>query len=267
MKKTEKKTKGKPLLQVEQKKENKSRPQRFTWFSAVLYPREDDKNNHGKIIAYIERMKILYDKYAYIEHDKDLWTEEDEKENPEHVAGTLKKPHTHVVLHSTEQISIKGMENRFGEYAKGCFKPIEVTKDESPRSALLYLTHDTFKCELEGKYKYPVDLVKGSMELIQIIKQNANYITKELSEVIHDKKFLYDTQKYIFETYSSNTAEAMFKELHDSAYFCRMSDQELKRKRYYSDDEYHQWLNLLKAKKAKEEENWINTQTGEIEDV
>ena len=31
-------------------------------------------------------------------HDKDTWTEEDERKNPEHKAGTFKKPHWHVML-------------------------------------------------------------------------------------------------------------------------------------------------------------------------
>ena len=37
-------------------------------------------------------------KYAYILHDKDIYTEEDEKKNPEHKAGTLKEPHWHICL-------------------------------------------------------------------------------------------------------------------------------------------------------------------------
>lgn len=254
-----KKTKGSPLLTEAQKKE---RPKRYTWFTAVLYPREDETNNHSKILAYIERMKVLYDKYAFAEHTEDFWTSEDEKENSEHKTGTQKKPHTHVVLHTTEQITVQGLEKRFGKYAIGCFKPCS-----SPRSSLLYLIHDTFECEVEGKHKYDVSIVKGTSELIQIIKQNANFVQKELADVIHEKKFLYDTQKYIFDTYSADTAEAMFKELYQSAYYGRMSDQELKRKRYYSDDEYQQWLSILKAKKAREEQNWIDTETGVVENV
>lgn len=31
-------------------------------------------------------------------HDKDVYTKEDERKNPEHKAGTLKKPHWHVIL-------------------------------------------------------------------------------------------------------------------------------------------------------------------------
>lgn len=32
-------------------------------------------------------------------HDSDVWTSADERRNPEHVAGALKKPHRHVVLY------------------------------------------------------------------------------------------------------------------------------------------------------------------------
>lgn len=39
--------------------------------------------------------------YAYILHDKDVWTSEDEEENPEHKAGTFKKEHTHWCLEFT----------------------------------------------------------------------------------------------------------------------------------------------------------------------
>lgn len=31
-------------------------------------------------------------------HDRDVWTDEDEKENSEHVAGELKKPHRHAII-------------------------------------------------------------------------------------------------------------------------------------------------------------------------
>lgn len=37
-------------------------------------------------------------KFAYILHDKDTYTEDDEKKNSEHKAGTLKEPHWHICL-------------------------------------------------------------------------------------------------------------------------------------------------------------------------
>ena len=32
-------------------------------------------------------------------HDRDVFSEEDEKQNPANIAGSLKKPHWHVLLH------------------------------------------------------------------------------------------------------------------------------------------------------------------------
>lgn len=250
----------KKLQQELEKAEKKERPKRYSWFTMVIYPREDETNSHGMVLAYIERMKILFDKYAYAEHDHDKFTEEDEKENPNHKAGEPKKIHTHVVFHVTEAITIKGMEKRLAHKCDSCIRACS-----DPRSAILYLTHETLECEVEGKYKYPHEIVKGSVELLKILEQNTNFVQKELADVIHEKRFLYDTQKYIFDTYSADTAEAMFTELYKSAYYGRMSDQELKRKKYYSDDEYQQWLSMLRAKKAKEEQNWIDTDTGEVE--
>ena len=40
-------------------------------------------------------------------HDKDVWTEADELENPEHKAGTPKKAHWHVVLSFKNQPQTK----------------------------------------------------------------------------------------------------------------------------------------------------------------
>ena len=47
-------------------------------------------------------------------HDMDLWTEKDEKQNPEHKAGSLKKKHRHVVI----------------MYGKGNKKSIEQVKED-----------------------------------------------------------------------------------------------------------------------------------------
>lgn len=245
-----------------EKAEKKERPKRYTWFTMVIYPRENETNSHGLVLAYVERAKILFDKFAYAEHDKDLWSKEDEKEDPEHKEGEPKKIHTHVVFHTTTPITIKGMEKRFAHKCDGKIKPCS-----DPYSAVLYLIHDTLECEIACKYKYPKEIVKGSTELLKYLEQNANFVQKELAEIVHEKKFLYDIQKYIFETYSGTTSIALFQELHDSAYYGRMSEQELRRKRYYSDEEYQQWLNMLRGKKAKDEQIWINTETGETENV
>ena len=57
----------------------------------LLYP--EDKTH----IQAMEKIKKSYD-YAMILHDRDYWTDDDEKANPEHVSGEVKKAHYHVVL-------------------------------------------------------------------------------------------------------------------------------------------------------------------------
>lgn len=42
--------------------------------------------------------KDCIEKYSYIVHDKDTYTEEDEKKNPSHKCGMLKPPHIHLLL-------------------------------------------------------------------------------------------------------------------------------------------------------------------------
>lgn len=63
------------------------------------------KNNSGEILFDVEKLpEILADKsncikeYAYIIHNKDLYTEADESRNSEHKAGTFKPEHIHLIM-------------------------------------------------------------------------------------------------------------------------------------------------------------------------
>lgn len=63
----------------------------------------------GKILFDMEHMKkVLSEKscireFSYIIHDKDTYTEEEEKRNPEHKCGELKAPHIHLLLRFEEK--------------------------------------------------------------------------------------------------------------------------------------------------------------------
>lgn len=59
---------------------------------AILY---EDNLNH---IAVLDFLSSTSYSYAYILHDKDTWTKKDEESNPEHIEGSFKKPHFHLVL-------------------------------------------------------------------------------------------------------------------------------------------------------------------------
>lgn len=92
--------------------------------------------------------------YALILHDRDIFTDEDEKQNPLHKAGDLKKPHWHVVLRcsnatwSTALCKELGIEHNY----------IEACKNFD--NSLQYLIHynDT------DKTSYEIDEVKGSLK-------------------------------------------------------------------------------------------------------
>lgn len=76
------------------KRENiKKAGNRFWNWGTILYE-ESMAKNYREIIE-----EICVQTAISPLHDKDKWTEEDEKENPEHKAGELKKAHYHVVFH------------------------------------------------------------------------------------------------------------------------------------------------------------------------
>lgn len=102
----------------------------------LLYP---DNEQH---LDALYKLAQSYD-YACILHDKDTWTAEDEKKNPEHIAGELKKPHFHAVVRTsnatwnTALCKDLGIETKFCEQAKNI------------DNALQYLIHynDTDKAQ------------------------------------------------------------------------------------------------------------------------
>lgn len=135
----------------------------------LLYP---DNESHLEALSKISKS---YD-YAGIKHDKDTWTAEDEKENPEHKQGALKKEHIHIVLRTanatwnTALCKELGIEEKFCEQAKNI------------DNALQYLIHynDT------DKTPYEIDDVFGSMKtkLVEGINKNEKSEGEKVVELI-----------------------------------------------------------------------------------
>lgn len=122
-------------------------------FVLLLYP-DSESYDCGKVLEY---MRMNYET-AYILHDKDRWTKEDEQENPEHKDGELKKPHYHVVLRWV---------GKSARYRGGLAKELNIPKEacepilaEDCDGALLYLVHAGEK----EKYQYTLEEVKGSLK-------------------------------------------------------------------------------------------------------
>ena len=109
-----------------------------------------DNDSH---VEAIEKISKSYD-YAACYHDRDVWTKEDEKKDPKHKAGELKKPHYHFVLRTsnatwnTALCKELGIEERFCEQVR------------SVDNSLQYLIHYNDP----DKFKYDIGEVFGSLK-------------------------------------------------------------------------------------------------------
>lgn len=100
--------------------------------------------------------------YAYIIHDKDTYTEEEEKQNPEHKNGTLKTPHIHLLLRFTSPQHLKNIAQWFG-IGENFVSRIHGNFE----SAVRYLTHHN----APDKYRYDVEEVTANFDVKSILEK------------------------------------------------------------------------------------------------
>jgi hypothetical protein len=80
-------------------------------------------------------------------HDKCLWTEENEKNNPEHKAGTAKKKHHHAIFMFPSQKTLKQMCELFGGIfgfgndSEESVKGVQFQKCDSTSGSVQYFVH------------------------------------------------------------------------------------------------------------------------------
>ena len=137
----------------------------------------------GEVLLTEEKIKIallshrMIKRWAYILHDKDVYSELDMEQNPEHVAWTVKPPHWHVVIEmGTRQIEVGVIAKWFGiaenyvETAKGAGAFLDCVQ---------YLTHEQEKQQMLGKRLYEDDEVKANFkfrdELDKRVENRAKY--------------------------------------------------------------------------------------------
>lgn len=131
----------------------------------LLYP---DNEQHCKAV---EKIQQSYD-YALCLHNRDYWTEEDEKKNPDRVSGEVKKEHWHIVLRfnqavwSTAICKELGLEHNYIENVKRF------------DNAIQYLIHYNDN----DKAQYSIDEVKGNLK--QKLIESINKIEKSEGEKV-----------------------------------------------------------------------------------
>lgn len=146
---------------------------------------------------------------AYVLHDKDNYTEEDEKKNPLLIKGTHKDDHYHIVMET------KYNQMDTATIAKWFNVPENLVEVKKGAGAFLdcveYLTHENPKQQEKGKHlyedseihtnfafreelnrrkemnaKYGKDITKSELMLYQVL-----YEGKTLSQCIEEDKFIY----------------------------------------------------------------------------
>lgn len=122
----------------------------------------------GEVLLTEEKIRVALlshktiKRWAYICHDKDVYSVLDEEQNPEHIAGKVKLPHWHIVLECpTHALEIGvvakwfGIADNFVETAKGAGAFLDCVQ---------YLTHEQEKQQLLGKRLYEDEEVKSNFE-------------------------------------------------------------------------------------------------------
>lgn len=176
----------------------------------LLYPSDE-----GHCVA-LEKIKSSYD-YAAILHDKDTWTYEDEKKNPEHIAGRFKKKHWHIVLRFNQAVWSSAICKDLG---------IEHNYIENVKrfdNALQYLIHynDT------DKTQYSVEDVFGNMrsKLIESINKVEKSEGEKVAELIEFIKN-YDGRLSVTDFASYCAMNGYWSEFRRSgAIFCKIIDE------------------------------------------
>lgn len=146
----------------------------------LLYP-EDATH-----VQAMEKIVKSYD-YAAIAHDRDYWSAEDEKKNPEHVAGEIKKTHWHVVLRtpnatwSTAICKELGIEENYIEQAKNIDNSLQYLIHYNDNDKAQYTIDEVFG-SLKTKLKESINKCEKSegekvVELIQFIEEYNGKLT------------------------------------------------------------------------------------------
>lgn len=106
--------------------------------------------------------------YAYILHDKDVYTQQDEKSNKNAKAGELKDPHWHVVLQFKDAVKPEVVAKWFN-------LDVHMLQFPHGQGAFLdgveYLTHEDAKQQALQKYLYPDEEVIANFDFRKELKE------------------------------------------------------------------------------------------------
>lgn len=139
--------------------------EQYRAWGGILYPDSESYDCGLRQLA----VKSVFDRYGFILHDKDVYTDEDEKKDPKHKAGTLKKPHLHWVGYCASPKTINGLAALLG------WPKNELEKWTSWKKAVRYLIH----LDNKDRYQYlSSDIFDYNFPLDSLLN-NASYEAEE----------------------------------------------------------------------------------------
>lgn len=118
----------------------------------------------GKLLLSEDRIKLALNHksiklWAYIYHDKDVYTAADELENPKHKQGTKKAKHWHIAISTPNAVEVSVIAKWFGIPENF----IKITKGAGAfLDCVEYLTHEDENQQALGKALYLDDEVKAN---------------------------------------------------------------------------------------------------------
>lgn len=143
--------------------------------------------NEGQIKKGLAHRSIK--RYAWILHNKDKYTEEDKKKNPDCVVGELKTDHYHIVGECPSAIDISIIAKWFGV-------PENFVEAEKGRGAFLdcveYITHESDKEQAKGKALYPDEEMHANFDFRRELNERAARKLKYGKDLSPKEQMRYD---------------------------------------------------------------------------
>lgn len=126
--------------------------------------------------------------WAWICHDKDVYTANDEQANPQHKAGTPKAPHLHISIYLPNTKTVPAMSKALNEPRMQNIQ--KFTGENAKQNLFSYLVHRTEGSKKDGKHVYEYDEIatnfayKAYVEGVKNSIESAKKSTAEVQEMI-----------------------------------------------------------------------------------
>lgn len=125
--------------------------------------------------------------YAYIRHDKDLYTNDDEKNG--YKTGEPKPPHWHVVIKCDNAIEIDTIAKWLGIPAQY----IDIPKGRGAfLDCIQYLTHESDKEQAKGKHLYSDNEIKANFDFREKLNEREENKLKYGQDLDYEQQMLYN---------------------------------------------------------------------------